>query len=1239
MKMTAAMKSDLAVTLSRLEAWYLKQGAEDSARKVKDLLEKQLSGELTIAVCGHFSAGKSSLINALCGSSVLPSGPLPTTANIAALRDGRSGMLLTPATGGGDTAGEELSQEPPNAVDRGSAVDRALLNDYCRDGAKYEKVSIWRDIPLLRQGGVLLDTPGVDSGEAAHALATSSALHLADIVFYVMDYNHVQSGSNLSFARSIAEWGKPLYLIINQIDKHQEEEQTFEQYMKSVELAFSVWGIAPAAIYYTSLKEPDHQRNQLSELQRVVVELLERKETLLEFSIACSLHHEAEQFKKRIEEAADERRQALEGLLDNEAGSVDQLRGELKELELRISVNPYEPSEAAVRREWTAKLDQLLENAYLMTADLRETAARYLNSREAAAKPGFRWFRNKSIQQLQQRQQQFLERLDEQVKAQLDWHVRDMIRKLGKASELWDANWETRLEQELPQLETAWIENQARDGAVISGEYTLHYTSAVAAEIRGRYRRAALALAEGLLVELAPRLAAEQAGLAARRAELAERVRAAERLQAQSAAASEAAEQLEALLGAWTPLPAGLLPKAEARAGRGVPAAPPRAAAQRQPQAPTPAPQPRAAGEAAALPATDPAGRQRLHAAAAQLAAAAEALAPYPAFGSGVRELRARAAQLREGRCAIALFGAFSAGKSSFANALLGELVLPVSPHPTTAAITRIVAPPPGRAHKEACIAFKSAAAMQADLAHSYEALQLGKWKEHRWRAEVARLKPEEIPAPGRTHYSFLKAAAAQWEAHEGKLGTQQLTDIEAFALYAAQEDRACFVEWMELYYSCSLTEQGLTIVDTPGADSIHARHTGVAFEYIKQCDALLYITYYNHAFSRADRQFLTHLGRVKGSLAADKMFFIVNAADLASSREELAEVTGYVREGLIRAGITEPQVFALSSKLARQAKEQGDFALLEASGLAAFEQTFHAFVNGQLTTLALESASRELQTVLAQAKEWKVALERSREQREAKLARLQEDSKAVLAFTAKLAGEASLPELRQEAEELLFHARNRLKLYAGDLFQEYFHPSLLSEEAGSRRARFGASFHGWLSQLSLELERELQAASLRLEKSCESLMSSQIRGGLDELMLELEETPVFITEHWSRWDTPSLVKRRLEHSLAAAAYDSFFKSPKLFFEGGGRRQLRQALEQPLAAVLQDAVEEAGRELIEYYAQGCRRRLREVTASIEIQWNEWMTGIQTLSGDEAETQDFVHRLEQVEYLGQMLKKH
>ncbi|WP_234447187.1 dynamin family protein, partial [Virgibacillus salexigens] len=38
-------------------------------------------------------------------------------------------------------------------------------------------------------------------------------------------------------------------------------------------------------------------------------------------------------------------------------------------------------------------------------------------------------------------------------------------------------------------------------------------------------------------------------------------------------------------------------------------------------------------------------------------------------------------------------------------------------------------------------------------------------------------------------------------------------------------------MEAIDLYYDCELTRQGIRLVDTPGADSVNARHTNVAFE------------------------------------------------------------------------------------------------------------------------------------------------------------------------------------------------------------------------------------------------------------------------------------------------------------------------------------------------------------------------------------------------------------------------
>ncbi len=69
--------------------------------------------------------------------------------------------------------------------------------------------------------------PGIDSTDDAHQLATESTLHLADVIFYMMDYNHVQSEVNLQFVKELKQRNKTVYLVVNQIDKHKENELSF----------------------------------------------------------------------------------------------------------------------------------------------------------------------------------------------------------------------------------------------------------------------------------------------------------------------------------------------------------------------------------------------------------------------------------------------------------------------------------------------------------------------------------------------------------------------------------------------------------------------------------------------------------------------------------------------------------------------------------------------------------------------------------------------------------------------------------------------------------------------------------------------------------------------------------------------------------------------------------------------------------------------------------------------------
>ena len=102
-----------------------------------------------------------------------------------------------------------------------------------------------------------------------------------------MDYNHVQSEINFEFAKRLADWGKPLVLIVSQVDKHREAELPFAAYRASVESAFADWNLSPAAILYIS-NRPDHPCDQFEALKTLLAGIAGMKAELSVYSVLSS---------------------------------------------------------------------------------------------------------------------------------------------------------------------------------------------------------------------------------------------------------------------------------------------------------------------------------------------------------------------------------------------------------------------------------------------------------------------------------------------------------------------------------------------------------------------------------------------------------------------------------------------------------------------------------------------------------------------------------------------------------------------------------------------------------------------------------------------------------------------------------------------------------------------------------------------------------------------------------------
>lgn len=194
-----------------------------------------------LAFSGHFSAGKSTLLNELLGAPLLPTSPIPTSANQVIIGQGDIRVVLEKASG------EEENWQ--------GAIDWDAVKRSGMDGTKIKRLRIYAPIPFLKHGSELMDTPGVDSTDPTHQRVTLDALYTTDAIVFVMDYNHVKAETNLYFLKQLSTEGKPLFLVINQIDKHEEGELSFAAYRESIESTLKEWGIRYVTIYYTSMKK------------------------------------------------------------------------------------------------------------------------------------------------------------------------------------------------------------------------------------------------------------------------------------------------------------------------------------------------------------------------------------------------------------------------------------------------------------------------------------------------------------------------------------------------------------------------------------------------------------------------------------------------------------------------------------------------------------------------------------------------------------------------------------------------------------------------------------------------------------------------------------------------------------------------------------------------------------------------------------------------------------------------
>ncbi|NUR27657.1 MAG: hypothetical protein HOV83_17745, partial [Catenulispora sp.] len=197
----------------------------DLADKLADSKRRLASGAWHVLVAGEFKRGKSTLVNALLGVPVCGSDPVAHSAVPTVVRYGaRAEAWLRTDSGAqtgaqtGSQAGSQDSSDASVGIDVRAAADYGLRGTD-DDGKPLRTVEVALPRELLRDGLVLLDTPGIGGGFAAAAAAAAMrALSLADGVIVVTDASQELTASEVEFLRHAASVCPNLLCVMTKID-------------------------------------------------------------------------------------------------------------------------------------------------------------------------------------------------------------------------------------------------------------------------------------------------------------------------------------------------------------------------------------------------------------------------------------------------------------------------------------------------------------------------------------------------------------------------------------------------------------------------------------------------------------------------------------------------------------------------------------------------------------------------------------------------------------------------------------------------------------------------------------------------------------------------------------------------------------------------------------------------------------------------------------------------------------
>ncbi|MHB1041220.1 MAG: dynamin family protein [Eubacteriales bacterium] len=172
-----------------------------------EIKQRLVQGRFNLVVLGEFKRGKTTFLNALLGAKLLPTAVVPLTSIITLIEYGERTKAEVVFLNG-DTREITLDDLPAYVTEEGNPSNEK----------KVKLVKVENPSPYLKDGVVLIDTPGVGSIYQNNTDETYNYLPRVDAAIFLLSSDQPISQSELEFLKDIVQYSAKTFFVLNKID-------------------------------------------------------------------------------------------------------------------------------------------------------------------------------------------------------------------------------------------------------------------------------------------------------------------------------------------------------------------------------------------------------------------------------------------------------------------------------------------------------------------------------------------------------------------------------------------------------------------------------------------------------------------------------------------------------------------------------------------------------------------------------------------------------------------------------------------------------------------------------------------------------------------------------------------------------------------------------------------------------------------------------------------------------------